>query len=107
MATYPEIRALFGNDDLRGKIEVAVIIAAESIRVEDPQPPNHASRLTWAKATWGNPEPIAKRMLMALLAANKDLEVGDAETPGTILGATPAQIQAKVDAAVNVFADGS
>ena len=32
MATYMELRALFGNSDLSNRIEVACIIAAEAIR---------------------------------------------------------------------------
>ena len=107
MATYSDLRQLFTDNDLGNKIDVAVIIAAEAIRVEDVGTTNHINRLLWAKAAFNNPKTVSEQMQMALLAANKDLEVGDAGTPGTILGATDAQIQAKVDAAVDVFADGS
>lgn len=101
MATYNELRALFANDDLRNRIEVAVIIAAESVRTEDAGTTNHANRLTWAKAAFSSPRGVAEQMLMALLAANNEATVAQ------ITEATDAQIQTKVDAAVDVFADGS
>lgn len=101
MATYAELRTVFGNDALRNKIEVAVIIAAEGIRTEDPGTANHANRLLWLKQAFRSPATEAVTMLKALLAANKDLEIS------AILAATDEQIQAKVDAAVDAFADGS
>jgi len=101
MATYDEIRFLFANDSIRNKIEVAVIVAAESIRNEDAGTPNHANRLIWAKEAFTNPLGTATKMFMALLAANKDLTVEQ------IAGASDVAIQTKVDAAVDVFADGS
>jgi hypothetical protein len=101
MATYGELRALFGEDALRHKVEVACIVAAETIRNEAPATENHANRLVWAKSAFQDPAGVAVKMLMALLAANKD------ETPSNITSASDAQIQARVDAAVDVFADGS
>jgi len=101
MATYAELQNLFSDDALKNKVEVACIVAAESIRTEDAGTENHANRLAWAKAAFQNPRGTRNQMLMALLAGNKDLE------PAAISGATDAQVQAKVDAAVNVFADGS
>ena len=101
MATYDELRTLFGDDPLRNKIEVAVIVAAEAIRGEDANTPNHDNRLVWAKQAFDNPQGAATKMLMALLAANKDATVAQ------IQSATDEAIQTKVDAAVDVFADGS
>ena len=101
MATYDELRSLFSYDDLRNLIEVAVIIAAESIRNEDAGTANHANRLLWAKLAFNDPLGVSKKMMMAVLAANKDATVAQ------ITGASDAVIQAKVDAAVDVFADGS
>ena len=98
MATYDELRDLFGNGALRNKVEVACIVAAETVRTEEPPV---AARLAWAKAAFRSPRAASENMLMALLAANKDAEVS------AITGATDAQIQAKVDAAVDVFVDGS
>ena len=101
MATFDELRALFGYDDLRKKIEVAVIVAAEAIHGEDPATANHANRLKWAKAAFISPLTMAKQMVMAVLATNKDFTVEQ------ITGALDATIQAKVDAAVDLFADGT
>ena len=101
MATYAEIRQLFSNSDLRNKVDVAVVVAAETIRVEDAGTDNHANRLVWAEQAFASPRGKSTEMLMAILAANKDL------TTTQILGAADAAVQAKVDAAINIFADGS
>jgi len=101
MATYMELRQLFGNNDLKNRIEVACIVAAEAIRTEDVGTVNHANRLVWAKRAFGSPNTIRDEMLMALLAANKDASVA------TIEGVADAALQTLINAAVNVFADGS
>jgi len=101
MATYDELRILFSHDALRKRIEVACIIAAQSIYVEAPSVDNHANRLIWAKRAFAKPGNMGGDMLRALLAANKDLEVS------AITSVTDTAIQAKVDAAVDVFADGT
>lgn len=101
MATYNELRGLFNHDGLRNKIEVACVIAAEAIRTEDAGTDNHANRLTWAKQAFSNPSSIRDEMLMALLAANKDA------APETITAVSDSTLQTLIDAAVNVFADGS
>lgn len=101
MASLIELRALFGNDDLKGKVQVAVIIAAEAIRGEDGGTANHTNRLLWAKQAFDNPLGTAEKMLMAVLAANSGFTVAQ------ITGASDSAIQANVNAAVNVFADGT
>ena len=101
MATYMELKGLFSHSDLQDKVEVACIVAAETIRAEDAGTDNHANRLAWAKRAFTSPTAVRDEMLMALLAANKDATVAQ------ITEATDAAIQAKVDAAVDVFADGS
>lgn len=101
MATYAELRGLFGHNELKNKIEVACIVAAETIRGEVTGVTNHANRLLWAKAAFASPKAVAGQMVMALLAANKDAATA------AITGATDGAIQAKVDAAVDMFADGS
>lgn len=100
MATYLELRQLFGNGDLLNRIEVAVIVAAETIRNENEATTNHANRLLWAKEVFGAPRPSAEKMLMALLAANKAL------TTAQLLAAADATLQTAVDNAVNIFATG-
>jgi len=101
MATYMEIKELYNHSDLQDKVEVACIVAAETIRTEDTGTTNHANRMVWAKSAFDNPTQTRNGMLMALLAANNELTVAQ------ITGASDATIQAKVDAAVDVFADGS
>jgi len=101
MATYSELRQLFGNGDLANKIEVAVIVAAEVIRSEDAGTANHANRLLWAKKAFANTYGIREEILKAVLAANK------AATVATITGATDAVLQTAVDSVINLFADGN
>ncbi|GAG15232.1 unnamed protein product, partial [marine sediment metagenome] len=50
---------------------------------------------------FSNPNAIREKMLMTLLAANKD------SSAATIQGATDAALQTLVDGAVDIFADGS
>ena len=101
MATYAELRGLFSNSGLKNAVSVACIVAAEAIRNEDAGTANHANRLVWAKKAFASPDSVSTEMLMALLAANKEASVA------TITGATDSAIQAKVDAAIDVFADGA
>ena len=101
MATYLELRALFNDSDLFNKIQVACLVAAEAIRVEDAGVTNHTNRLIWAQAAFKSPVGTAKEMIMAVLAGNADLTVVQ------ITGATDAAIQTKVDAAIDIFADES
>jgi hypothetical protein len=101
MASYNELKSLMGDSALKNRTAVACIVAAEAIRNEDAGTANHANRLIWAKQAFANPVGAASEMLMAMLAANKDLDAS------VIQGASDAAIQTKVDAAVDVFADGS
>ena len=101
MATYLELRSLFRHGELRNRIEVACIITAEAIRVEDANTPNHDNRLIWAKAAFNSTTSIRDGMLKALLAANKDEDVA------TITGVADSALQTLVNAIVNMFADGS
>lgn len=100
MATYAELRSLFPNSDLLNKVEVACIIAAEAIRNEAP-PANAAARDAWASKAFSNSGEVARQMLKALLAAEKDTALA------SILSATDAAIQTRVDAAVDLFADNA
>lgn len=101
MATYNELRGLFSNVELRNRVQVACIVAAEAIRTEAENTVNHANRVIWARKAFNNANDVTDKMLMAVLAANK------AATVAAITGATDAAIQSAVDAAVNVFADGT
>jgi len=104
MATYEELLIAQSNDGLNRKVRVAVIVAAETVRTEVDTTSNHAARMVWAGEVFANPQAEAQRMIWAVLAANKDTDLGDSATSNTILGATDAQVQAKVNAAIDVFA---
>ncbi len=101
MATYLELRALFGHGELKNRVEVACLVAAEAIRTEAGGTENHANRVIWARRVFAAPGTVRDRMLMALLAANKGAEVA------AITEALDDALQARVDAAVDLFADGS
>ena len=100
MATYLELFAIRNNGELRNRVAVACVIAAEAIRVEQDSVPNHANRLVWSKAVFANPLREAERMLWAVLAQNAGA------TQAAILGATDAAVLTAVNTAVNVFATG-
>jgi hypothetical protein len=101
MATYTELRQIFGHGDLLNRVEVACIVAAEKVRVEDAGTANHANRLLWDKATFSSSRRVAELMLMSLLAANRVL------TTAQLTGVADESLQTAVDGAVNLFADGS
>ena len=98
MATYTELHGLAGQNILNDRIAVAVIIAADTVLNESDAVPNHANRLVWAKSAFNSPQDQAKPFLNALLASN------NTATVGAITGASDEAIQAKVDAAVDLFA---
>jgi len=95
MATYTELRELFGNSELLNKVEVAVIVAADGLLGGTPAPKDKA----WAAAAFSNPKAEANKALKAVLADNKD------NTVAQITGASDAAIQTKVTAVVPVLVD--
>lgn len=97
MATYAELLTAAGNAGLRDKVKVAVIVAAALVRAEAWDTPDHGARLNWAKRAFADPDTEATRMLWALLAEFRDSPVA------AITGATDAQVQAAVNAAVALF----
>ena len=101
MATYLELLALSSNADLRSRTKVALVVAADKVRQDgenSPAPVNQAARERWAALALAQIESEAQRALYCILAQNKDLTVGQ------ITGATDAQLQAAVDAAVDLLA---
>ena len=98
MATYFELLTASENSDLRNRIRVAVVVAAETIRTENPATANHTERLAWAKGAFASPDAAAETMMWPVLAQNK------AAAYAAIVGASDASVQSAVDAAVNVFA---
>lgn len=100
MATYFELLAAAETDDLRKRIKVSIIIAAESIRTAvAPLPANQTARLVWAKEAYADPESKVDQMMNAVLAQNKS------QTYQAIVGASDTVVQAAVNAAVDVFAN--
>ena len=97
MATYLELLDCAGNDGLNQKIRVAVVIAAEAIRTENPATANHTARLAWGKSAYSSPETAARSAIWAVLAQNAGA------TQAAILSASDAAIQAAVDAAVDAL----
>lgn len=100
MATYAELFEVHSDNDLERRVDMACVIAAETIRNEDGAVANHANRLLWAASVFQNPRAESTRMLWAVLAANKD------NTVAQITGATDVQLQTAVDAVVDLFATG-
>lgn len=101
MATLSEIWTLLESPTLKEKVSAACLVAAEAIRVEETETANHANRIKWAKQVLVDPVKAGDDMLKAVLAANASAELSE------ITGASDATIQAAVNAAVNVFADGN
>lgn len=97
MATYSELFGLQSSGDLRNRVAVAVIVAADAIRTETP-PTNSTQRLAWAEQAFLNPVGKSEQVLWAVLAANKDATVANIES------ASDAALQTNVDAVVDVLA---
>lgn len=100
MATYAELLTAFESDSVRNRVRVALIVACEAIRTEPSNTPNKTNRMRWAKATLASPASVVDSMMWAVLAQNR------AQPLSTILGASDAAVQAAVDAAIDVLAQG-
>lgn len=97
MATYAELRLASEDPTLNMKVQVAVIISAEAIRGEANTVTDHGPRMAWAARAFLDPIAEAKRMIWAVLAANKS------QTLANILAASDSTIQTNVDAEISVF----
>lgn len=96
MATYTELHALRGNpsiEPLRQKIAVALVIKANAVSKAAPT----ATQKTWALSALSNVLPDVERVLNYILGEYNTAPAN------TITGATDAQVQAAVDAAVNTL----
>lgn len=100
MATLADLKTLESDGILQTAVEVALWKSAVAIQAEDPGTSNHANRLKWAKAVLRDPAGSKDDFLRYLLAANADLTIAQ------IQAATDSAIEAKVNAAVDIFADG-
>ena len=98
MATYTDLFQIANDGDaFQKRVAVACVVAADTIRLEDPATAQHAERLAWAAAVLREPMAEAARMVWGVVAQNKSA------TAGQITGATDAQIQTAVDSCVNLF----
>ena len=100
MATYTELRDLFGDGDLQKKIQVAVVEAARLVlKSEDTGTPfdqtagAHDDRLVWAARALSNTTRTAENVWKFVLAENK--------------GATVVQIQDASDTAIQTNVNGA
>lgn len=98
MATYLELYNLRGNVDLRQKVEVALTVAADTIRSETASTNGHALRITWAQGVLGGTLGESEKALRMLLAANRG------GTVSNIQGASDSAIQSNVDDIINILA---
>jgi hypothetical protein len=77
------------------RMTVAVAMVAQDVLAEDGATPDHATRLTWARAALANPTAMGKKMVWAVLADPVIIAAG--------VGATDAQIKTAVAARVTDF----
>lgn len=98
MATYLELLALQEDGNLANRVKVAIIVAADVVRLEAAGTTNHALRLAWAKRALEQTDVMAEQMVRAILAQNR------AQTPAAITGATDATLQNAVNNAIDLFA---
>lgn len=100
-ATYDELATLESDPDLQKKVEVALWVAVATIAAEDPGTTNHANRLKHAKQLMGDSDGYKAKYMKFLIGANADQELA------AIQQASDAAVQTKVNAAIDIFADGS
>ena len=98
MATYEEIFSLRNNSEVKNRVTVACVVAAEKIRAGTaPFLSDHANRTaheTFAKSVLQNPDSVAQSVYWAVLGANAEFTVAQ------ITGASDAAIQANTDAVI-------
>lgn len=90
MATYTELYNLKTEDELRNRVTVAVLIAANNLLGGTPT----ADEQKWAAAVFGAPDGQGRVAFQAVIAANSGL------TTAQITGASDAAIQTNVDSLV-------
>lgn len=100
MAAYSDLAQLINDPTLRDRVAVALLVAADVIRLEGDAVPNHSNRLKWAKQVLRSPYDHADDMVRALIGQNKDLTVTQ------IQGVIDTQIQNAVNSSIDIFADG-
>lgn len=92
MATYSELRSLFGEGSLKNKVEVALCMKVHAI-LQEATP--SAERLAWVRGVLASSYSEAEALLKYGLAANASL------TAAQLLGASDAALLSAVSAAVD------
>jgi len=96
--TYDEAVTAAADTTFKSRVKVALIVAAEKIRLEDPRTtPKSLQRLEWAKLAFTEPDSILQALVWAVVAQNRTA------TLAQVTGASDATIQTAVDAAVSAF----
>lgn len=90
MATYLELRGLFSDGDLNNKVVTATVVAAYTIAVRVSPVPTTAEK-AWIDAVFKDPISNGRRVLMAILAANRTASVA------AIMSASDATVQTNAD----------
>ena len=98
MATYAELRGVFGDDNYQKKIEAAAVDQAVVVLLENDGTANHAARIAYAFKVLEDPILQGGRIARAVLLKNK------AATVGQITGATDAAALTEVAAIWDEFA---
>ena len=98
MASYLELKGLFGNGDLIGRTEVAVIVYADTLIAGTPTTAEKA----WISSAYSNTNSEAKKVLKGVLAANSGFTV-DQIIASSDTGAN--SLQEKVDVIVPILID--
>ena len=108
-ATYEELKTALGNQALKDKVEVAILVTVDKI-IDGTDTgggfdgTNHANRLIWARRIMSDPEGSAKeaaRFFPLIIAAKR------AASLAAILGASDAAVQTNVEETVDLFSDGT
>lgn len=101
MALYTELYQLALSDAaLKARATVAAVVAANTVRTENPATANHANRLLWAAEALKNPAYWGERMLWSALAQNTG------STVAQITGASDATLQTAINNTIDLFATG-
>lgn len=105
MASYTELRALYGDEALVKKIEVAVAVVAQKIASgNDDEAPfsqeagAHNLRVQWAKQAIVNTSQTAQYVLKLVLATHRALTVAQLNS------ATDEAIQTAVESVIDALA---
>ena len=108
-ATYDELMIALGNQDLKDKVQVSILIVVDKINQgEDTGPSfdaeNHDNRILWARSVMsspGNSTKEAERFFPIIIVSTRDSAIE------VILNASDAAVQTKVEEIVDLFADGT